>query len=352
MLSSKNNDRIWYFDFLRIVATVFVIVIHLSAQKFDRVAVGTYEWMVFNVYDSLSRWAVPIFVMISGALFLNPARSFDMRIMMKKNLLRLATAFVFWSAVYAGVEYLQGQRLRNVAFHFIAGGIHLWFLYMLAGLYLIVPLLRRIAESEKAMKYFLLLWFGISILLNSCRPLIAYINKRYSGWLDVVLNDVNLQFVGGFSGYFVLGHYLHNTAISKKSRWAIYAFGMVGAAATIGATYLLSKKAGYKTVDYYGFFSLGVFLQTAAVFVLFKYNSPKIKNGTAEKLVAALSACSFGVYLVHFLFVKNSRLLFHMHTLTINPIFAVPLLTVIVFVYSFVISYVLHKIPLVKKYLV
>lgn len=352
MAASKTENRIWYFDFLRIIACVSVIVFHVVAQWIHQADVGTSTWMVFNGFDTLSRWAVPVFVMISGALFLAPERSFDFRVMLKKNLLRLVTAFVFWSALYAVVEYLQGLRLRNVALHFISGGVHLWFLYMLGGLYLLVPLLRRIASSEKATKYFLLLWFLFSIVLDSCKPLVSYLAPRYSGWVDTVTNNLNMHFVYGFTGYFLLGYYLHHYDISKKARRIIYALGGFGAVATFFATYLISKKANNLVDSYYSYFALGVFFETIAVFVFFKYHAPNAKDGAVQKLVGTISKCSFGIYLVHFLFVKYSAVIFRFDFYSLGPLFAVPLLSVIVFVCSFVVSWLLNKIPVVKNYLV
>ena len=145
-MQKTERQRVLYIDALRVLACMFVVVLHQSAQKFDKAAVGSYEWTVFNVYDSLTRWAVPVFVMISGALFLDPAKEIRLKTLCRKNLLRIGTAFLFWSALYSIVDYLCGTRLRDVVSGFITGHVHLWFLYMIGGLYLIVPLLRRFSR--------------------------------------------------------------------------------------------------------------------------------------------------------------------------------------------------------------
>ena len=142
MQKEKQAERTWYFDALRVIACSIVVLLHQSAQKFGD-DVGSHNWMTFNFYDSLSRWAVPVFVMISGALFLDPARSFVPRVHLRRYLPRIVLSFVFWSAVYALWNYSMDMRLRDVVAGFFSGSVHLWFLYMIGGLYLLVPLLKK-----------------------------------------------------------------------------------------------------------------------------------------------------------------------------------------------------------------
>ncbi len=97
-MEQTQPQRIAYFDVLRILATFAVIVLHLSAQHWADTDVYSRAWQAFNLYDSAVRWAVPVFVMISGALFLSGSQSIGH--ILKKNVSRLVTAFIFWSALY------------------------------------------------------------------------------------------------------------------------------------------------------------------------------------------------------------------------------------------------------------
>ena len=74
---------------------------HVAAYSFKEVDVNTFEWNAINVYSGLARFAVPIFVMISGALFLDPKKDIPIRKIYSKYILRIVIAFVFWSVVYA-----------------------------------------------------------------------------------------------------------------------------------------------------------------------------------------------------------------------------------------------------------
>ena len=93
-----DESRYYCFDFLRVVGAFAVIVIHVAASKWYTTDIHTFEWETMNFYDSIVRWAVPVFVMISGALFLS--RDIPVRKIYGKYIFRIFTAFVFWSFVY------------------------------------------------------------------------------------------------------------------------------------------------------------------------------------------------------------------------------------------------------------
>ncbi|MBR0437044.1 MAG: acyltransferase family protein, partial [Clostridia bacterium] len=132
------KERQICFDVLKIIATFAVVMLHVSAQHWFYVKLKTPEWRAFNLYDGSVRFPVPVFVMISGALFLSADR--PLRQMYGKYILRIVTAFLFWSVLYAAISYVRGTALIEVLKEAIKGHYHLWYLYMIAGLYVIVPL--------------------------------------------------------------------------------------------------------------------------------------------------------------------------------------------------------------------
>lgn len=102
------TKRTWYYDALRIVAAFAVILIHTSSQNWESTDVHSPEWNIFNICDSIARWAVPVFTMISGALFLNGNHSLEK--IYKKNMFRIIIAFGFWSLIYGIVDYVSTRR--------------------------------------------------------------------------------------------------------------------------------------------------------------------------------------------------------------------------------------------------
>lgn len=351
-MEQSRNNRILYLDALRTAAAFSVVILHTATFQIYNADVASAEWNVMNIFDSVFRWGVPVFVMISGALLLDPKREWDPRRFYKKNFVRVAAAFLFWSAGYAVLDYLQGIRLRTVAFNFITGHDHLWFVYMIAGLYLIIPLLRKLTESKRLTAYFLALWFLVSVLLPTFRLLVSWYGDLYARWVDIVADNIGLHLVIGYSGYFVLGHFLHTHEIKKTGRILLYVFGVLGVTATAVLARLISLKRGYMDTTFYDFFFIGVMAPSIALFVLMKQLAPVFEKKAFCRCLPTLSKCSFGIYLVHIFFIRIGFQFFGFGERFGPPALYIPIVAVIVFLLSLLSSYILNKIPFVNRYLV
>ena len=86
MKNAVNQNRIWYWDILRILAMVFLVVRHSATATFEFVKMLSVDWWVSNVYGSLSAWMIPVFMMISGASFLSPERNVTPKKIFQKNI--------------------------------------------------------------------------------------------------------------------------------------------------------------------------------------------------------------------------------------------------------------------------
>ncbi|MBR2661951.1 MAG: acyltransferase family protein [Clostridia bacterium] len=191
-VKANERSRIIYFDVLRIMAIFFVVVLHVSAENWYDTDINSFEWRMMNLFDGISRWGVPIFVMISGALFLD--RNITMKQLYGKYILRLALSFVVWSFGYAVVWYAMGKDRSIASFvsSFIKGHYHLWFIYMIIGLYIITPMLNRIVSDEKLLRYFLILSFVFAIVIPEIISIITTFNAKYGDWAESVINQAYL----------------------------------------------------------------------------------------------------------------------------------------------------------------
>ena len=199
-------NPIEWIDNLRVLATISVIFLHVSAPitaKFG--TISFISWMIGNVYNSSVRFCVPIFVMITGALLLS--RDYEISDFLKKKLFRVIIPFIFWGSIYIAflvfVKVSQGFKFTfsetiQYIYVLIQQGIypHFWYVYMIIGLYLFIPILGRWARNstEKEILYFLILWFCI-LCFNY--PIFS----KYK-------IDFNLSYFSGYIGYLVLGYYL------------------------------------------------------------------------------------------------------------------------------------------------
>ena len=345
------EHRMEYFDYLRILATFAVMMLHISAHNFYLADVRLWEWNVLNIYDSIVRWAVPVFVMMSGALFLGGTQSLEQ--ILKKNVKRILTALLFWSVLYAVVVYFAtGCGIKNAVAEVFIGHYHLWFLFMLTGLYLIVPFLRKIVESEQLMKYFLLLSFLFSFVLPQLLSIVSLYSEFAGSVISRMLDNVNFHFALNYVYYFVCGYYLNQISLDQKRRRIIYIMGIAGFLATIVMTAGISIWKQEAQETFYGYFTINVMLEGILIFVLAKQWFGKIAASEKQKrFVRKLSEYSFGAYLVHALVIEALNL-FQIHSLAFTPVLAVPLISILVFVISYLISCMLHHIPLLKKYIV
>ena len=358
-VENRASDRLYYFDCLRIFALVIVIFVHAAAQKWLEVDVWSFEWNAFNLYDGLSRGGSAFFVMISGALFLGKDRPLET--IYRKHLLRIVIAFAFWSAVYAAVDRAHGivalddwRKGADVPVtwfqHFMRGHYHMWFLYMIAGIYLIVPLLRKIAETDFLRNYFLLLALIFTIAIPQTVFVIGLCSEEWGAFAAEIFKKFDVHLVLGCPGYFVLGYALSKANPGERTRRAIYVLGLLGAAATVLLTMVLSLRKGEPDVTFYDHFTFNVLIKCIAVFLFAKerWGLAGASEG-AKALVSALSRYTFGAYLVHALVLEEMDRLFNFNTFSFNPLLSIPLIVAVVFVVSMAISAVLNRIPVLRK---
>lgn len=355
---SEQKTRVIWLDILRIFSILAMVFLHTFTGNFQgadsawRVAdPTTLDWQILNVFDCLVRFCVPAFCMISGVLFLDPAKDQPMKKLFSKNILRIAVSFAVWSGLYAvaGI-FLRGEALgfgavvgavKNVAL----GHYHLWFLLMLIGFYLVVPFLRPIAADKKLSAYFLILCFVFHLLENA-----AMLVGPLANFVEIQSNKLSLGFVGGYVGYFMLGNHLYRYPPSKKVRHLLYAAGVACFLLTAGVVGASAYMTGKADGALYEYLLPNTFFEAVAVFLFFRARfENKTYGEKAVKVIGFLSACSFGVYLTHDLF----NMLLHrlgFTALTVTPLVSVPLLTVIVSGAALLLTVLLRKIPVLNKY--
>lgn len=344
--------RVLYLDCLRILATFAVMILHISAGYWHGSDPHGLTWQCFNLYNSLSRWCVPVFVMISGALFLERNQSLSR--LYRKNILRIVTAFLFWSAAYVLVSALNGEHTAGeLLIAFLTGHYHMWFLFMIAGIYMIIPLVQKITASKNLTKYFLLLWLVFSVLLPQVTSLLSLKFDTAAALLSSVRSNTEFHFTVGYVGYFVAGYYFNKTELSISWRRLIYAIGVCGFAGTVVLSSLISLWKNEPSQMFYGYFSLNVLLEALFVFVLGKYLFGIIRfSKRVERLITTLSQYSFGAYLVHAMVIEQLAHLLHFSALSFSPIISVPIVGCVVFPVSFGISALIHKLlPHLSKYI-
>lgn len=233
----EKSERVLYLDYLRITSVAAMMLLHISAQNWENLELVTPAWMLFDALNGVSRWCVPVFLMISGALFLNPMRPIKIKRLLLHNVLRILTAFLFWACIYSFRDFLNGKPAKEALLSVFYGHYHMWFLFLIVGLYLISPLLKCIVENECVLKYYLLCFCALNFVipwLLDCLTLVR-IPRTVDAIMAVRLAfDRLLDYLpseGVF--YFVLGACLASKEISKRIRRVLYAIGVIGYIGTV-----------------------------------------------------------------------------------------------------------------------
>lgn len=346
----NRQSRIEYFDFLRIIATYAVIVIHIFAPLLYSISIKTVDWQIINICNSLSRWSVPIFFMISGTLFLGSNR--DIKTIMKKNVLHIITAFCFWSFLHSAVSFLRGNStLTEAIIACFLGHYHMWFLYAIVGLYLVVPILRKLVESQEITRLFLIL----SLLFGSVLPQIAHCIGLVSETAEYILVQMlgRLQFtsIANYAFYFLLGYTLHYAVLTQRHKKIIYIFGFLGALTTILFTAVLSIWKHEFIEIFYEYNTVNVICVSVAFFVYAREHfCYKVFSRKTVSFIQKMSGYSFGVYLMHLLVLDAVNQMFRLDGLP--PILSAFVTVTLVFVISYGVCAVFHLLPVLKKYVV
>jgi len=338
-------------DLIRTVAIVGVILLHaandLTVQQMGQLEIV--RWVTVDIYQSLGRIGVPLFVMLTGVLLLQPSKNESISVFFKKRWSRLGLPFIFWGAAYFAYDFfvLHQAITTNAIIQGILTGpyYHFWYLYMLFGLYLLTPILRiLLAHSDnKIMKYFTILWFlGASII-------------PFAGLLTTYHLDSNVLTITGMVGYFVLGVFLLTVKISRSVALIIMS---VGIALTVIGTYVLAATIGGGTMFFFQeYLSPTMVLASVMLFLLLTTIKPPEGNGKitisrGNKILKIISQNTLPIFLFHVMVLESLQagyFGFAINGNTVNSIIGVPLMTAITLLICLAIIIPLKKVPLIKQ---
>lgn len=282
----KNSSKKVWITNLRAIACMMVIMIHVIAGWLDNTGIvltGARNVLDNIILQPLIRWAVPVFIMISGCLLLNPKKDMSIKKILKyiKKMLIILLIFGF---TYCFIECIFDYGFNNLwkniymsLFNLIQGkswGV-MWYIYMLIGLYIVTPILRQFIKysSDKEIKIVTILLTIFSILI----PSINFI-------LKINITSFYLQ---GFEyiTLYLLGYILAFKLNQRHVKY-VYLGGVVGFA---GNLILLIFKLPFEQLN---------FFEVLIAMSIFTYFSQK-QNIKESKFLTKISNDSLGIYLIH-----------------------------------------------------
>lgn len=315
-----ENRRIVFADYLRVVACFLVMLVHSSENFYGADATGLAGswsmlpneanrfWVAF--YDGfIARTCVPVFMVLSAFLLVPMKKDMTMSQFYKKRFTRILPPFIIFLVLYCFVPLLWGgltwdqslASLKNLPWNFPGPGGHLWFMYPLISLYLIIPVVSPWLEKATAKDERIFL--SIFIISTFIPFLHRFVAEEL--WGECFWNGFTaLWYCSGYLGYLVLAHYIreHLDWDDKKklrigavcffigSAFTWWSFWMKGVPGVVIETPMLEWAWEFCTPN--------VLLATFGIFLMFSC----IKKKEAPGIITDLSKLSFGMYLMHMLF--------------------------------------------------
>lgn len=327
-----TKPQIVWLNVVRLLA-MFMVVCYHSTDPFNcypgELPANIGEFKFWGAaYGSMLRPCVPLFVMITGALLL-PVQE-EASVFYRKRIPRVLWPFIIWSVLYALFPWMLGvlgyapqtilnffpfsgeevtrqslevsaRYISQLPLNFSIVGVHMWYIYLLIGLYLYLPVFSAWVEktSEKAKLWFLAAW-GVTLFMPYYRE---YVNPYI--WGSCSWNEFYMLYTfAGFHGYLLLGHYLrhHPWRLSQTLGFGIPMF-VTGFLVTFLGFRHISSLPSYSDEQlemFFYFCSPNVVLMTIPLFKLCQHTH--IKSPKVCQALSNLTVCGFGIYMVHYFF--------------------------------------------------
>lgn len=301
-----DNSRHLYLDILNIAACFAVLLLHHNGMVFS--FEPTAAWKESLVIECLFYWAVPVFMMISGANLLNYRERYNTRIYFKKRFFRTVVPFLLWSILIliwkVKINILEiGEvtftQVFNLVFGYKIESVY-WFFGPLFACYLIIPVLSYLVKDKKILWYIV----GLNFIFISLFP-------AFSVWFGVAWK-IDVPITGGLVIYVILGYLLHTTPIIKKWRIGLYSLGIMGVSFRFIYTYQKSMENHSLDTSIKGYEMFHAVFLAIAVFVIIQavpWETIVTRTWIKNK-IQKVSSYSFGIYLIHQIVMYYERKIF------------------------------------------
>jgi len=334
-----------HFDILRAVAAFAVVVIHVSALVVQSLIGNSFNWWTADFFHASVMWAVPVFVMISGALLLDPKRDYTTRGFLARRASRVLAPLVFWSAFYLALRIMHGDLSLERGLVLLLFGrpySHMWYLYMIVGLYLITPVLRVFLAAAKPqeVKYAVYMAFALGIIYSHLFLL-----------LELGIPLAVIIFVP-FISYYLAGYALKTARPGKTGSAALAAlFGASIVVTAAGTGWMRLHMPGFhawKILCYQ--LSPTVIAMSISIFVLFS----RLEDANGKMMKGLIRVCEFiapyslGIYIIHPLAMIALQALLGMNGLFLGALVGIPLTSLIVFIVSLTACRVIALVPYLR----
>lgn len=339
-----EKKRYIWLDIIKILSCFLVIVNHSHSYLFQ-VADTNLATVTFDAFFfSICKIAVPLFVMTTGYLTLQKEVSY------KKTFLRIVRIFVPLVIVSTAFYWLYNGYKINILDLFkkaIANPTHisLWYLYMLIGMYLVIPFIQKLISnaSVRDLSLFVLFFF---VIPTAIRFIASFLQLNISSFIFS-------SFFPESVCYLVAGVLLSRIPLKRSSLIVSIILYLASLIPVILSIILTYKSEGQIKYAFDSWTSLPVVVSSMSFFYIIRYIFENVKaDNTLSKIIQSISATTFGVYIIHiFAINKLFYLPLMQKILQANTFLGILVLQILIFSICSALIFIIRKIPFVKNFL-
>lgn len=292
----RNHDKVDFISVLQAVACCSVVALHVNGIFWTRPSGRL--WITSNLIESACYFAVPVFLMITGATLMDFRARYSLKEYALRRIRRTLIPFLFWSiAMYSIARWLTGIPAEKNVWSILLGALNCkyaplyWFFWVLFGCYLSIPVLSHLVEKKRTLVYL------VAYVLISC-SLFPFVFALTGVRMFVSYNS---PLMGGVFVFPVLGYLLFKLDLTRKYRMLIYMLGFAGFCLHFFGTWALSPEGGPVSKMFKGYDGLPSVLYASAIFIFFKNTNWNFifSRKWASFVVRAICEQSFGIYLLY-----------------------------------------------------
>lgn len=350
-MNSDNKDGAVYLphiDILRVVACALVIVNHTNSRLFMGMPPVYPVWFFSAGMFFISKTAVPIFIMISGALLLGRDESY------KKTLGRagrIAAVTLIFSAFYFICDQKEAFTLTSVGefFRTVYSDVQtraFWYLYLYIGLLLMLPLLRKLVRGMVFRDYLYML--GMTFVIVSVLP--AFFDKTTLPYYN---SSIITPLFNGYLGYFIAGYFIERVSKRRTREGFFIALTVfcVSVLFSVAATYFefAANPSAYPYWD--NRLAFNVALPAVSLYYMATYIKPDALSARASAFIKKLGSLTFGTYLISDMLIFRFEPIFEVSAAYLPDIVTVALVEFAVLLMGMIFTAYLKKMPVFKRLL-
>ncbi len=324
----STKARIFQFSYIRVAACFSIVLLHClnAARVYYESELDSFSYASVWTSCSMLMWAVPCFLMVTGALLLNPKKALPLSKLYGKYIRRMAVALLIFTFIFSLIKYLAADTQGSTGFmgFFVTNLIkdrampHLWYLYMMIVLYILMPLFKAIADkfSDNA------LWALVAVLVIAA-------NLTAVGPLSGSMSTTSII----YPAYLFIGYLLF-----KKNMKAGLSAALLAASSC--ALLILTYHTTSGLADPSGIMAYSsplVVIQAASIYSLML----RIKT-PAENWLLSMDECTFGIYLIHMIFVRLTMKELGFNPFDFGPFAFIPM-ALIFFFASYGVTWIIKR---------